>query len=221
MALFERGPRKAPLIGKVVGVGLVDEISDHTWVVIDAVDGRVHYAELGRLKPAEVPGRGTLVALAGDSLEGKPSKVPKVQELSPVELESQTTYDGQALAARGQWLAARNLATLSPTGDLKPSPEMMRTLRRSERERVVQGLSHVLNASYIHTEPGTRIRGIYDRAITTPTGKLAIIRSEDTFTLAPWRPVLEPFRGQAVTGVIGPNRVAWSLDRGRTLPGRT
>lgn len=247
MALFERGPRKAPLIGKVVGVGLVDEISDHTWVVIDAVDGRVHYAELGRLKPAEVPGRGTLVALAGDSLEGKPSKVAKVQELSPVELQSQTTYGGptwldqailsrwqpepvtpgfardvqQALAARGRWLVARNLATLSPTGDVKPSPEMMRTLRQSERERVVQGLSHVLNASYIHTEPGTRIRGIYDRAITTPTGKLAIIRSEDTFTLAPWRPVLEPFRGRAVTGVIGPNRVAWSLDRGRTLPGRT
>ncbi len=246
MALFERGPRKVPLIGKVVGVGLVDEISDHTWVVIDAIDGRVHYAELGRLKPAEVPGRGTLVALAGDSLEGKPSKVAKVQELSPVELQSQTTYDGptwldqailsrwqpepgtpgfardvqQALVARGQWLVARNLATLSPTGDVAPGPEMMRTLRRSERERVVQGLSHVLNASYIHTEPGTRIRGIYDRAITTPTGKLAIIRREDTYTLAPWRPVLEPFRGQVVTGVIGPNRVAWSLDRGRTLPGR-
>jgi hypothetical protein len=30
MALFERGPRKAPLIGKVVGVGLVDEITDRT-----------------------------------------------------------------------------------------------------------------------------------------------------------------------------------------------
>ena len=27
MALFERGPRKAPLIGKVVGVGLIDEIT--------------------------------------------------------------------------------------------------------------------------------------------------------------------------------------------------
>ena len=47
MALFERGPRKDPLIGKVVGVGLVDEITDRTWVVVDAVDGRVHYAELG------------------------------------------------------------------------------------------------------------------------------------------------------------------------------
>jgi type IV secretory pathway VirD2 relaxase len=55
MALFERGPRKAPLVGKVVGVGLVDEITDRTWVVVDAVDGRVHYAELGpaRCRSAE------------------------------------------------------------------------------------------------------------------------------------------------------------------------
>jgi type IV secretory pathway VirD2 relaxase len=42
MALFERGPRRVPLIGKVIGVGMVDEITDRTWVVIDAVDGRVH-----------------------------------------------------------------------------------------------------------------------------------------------------------------------------------
>src|SRR4029450_5165070 len=44
MALFERGPRKTPLIGKVVGVGLVDEITDRTWVVVDAVEGGGHYA---------------------------------------------------------------------------------------------------------------------------------------------------------------------------------
>ena len=31
MALFERGPRKVPLIGKVIGVGMVDEITDRTW----------------------------------------------------------------------------------------------------------------------------------------------------------------------------------------------
>src|SRR5581483_11655849 len=59
-------------------------------------------------------------------------------------------------------------------------------------------------------EPGTRITGVYEHAITTPSGKMAVIRREDTFTLAPWRPALEPFRGQAVTGVIGPNRVSWT-----------
>ena len=45
MALFEKGPRKAPLIGKVVGVGMVDEITDRTWVVVDAVDGRQRDAD--------------------------------------------------------------------------------------------------------------------------------------------------------------------------------
>jgi hypothetical protein len=47
-----------------------------------------------------------------------------------------------------------------------------------------------------------------------------VIRSADTFTLAPWKPALEPLRGRAVLGLVGPNRVMWTLDRGRTLPGR-
>jgi type IV secretory pathway VirD2 relaxase len=51
LALFEKAPRKTPLIGNIVGVGLVDEIADRSWVIVDAVDGRFHYAELGRLKP--------------------------------------------------------------------------------------------------------------------------------------------------------------------------
>lgn len=247
LALFERGPRKDPLVGKVVGVGLVDEISDSTWVVVDAMDGRVHYAELGRLKPHEVPQRDTLVALAGAGLDGKPSRVTRLQELSPVAVAGQVDYDGptwldqailakwrpepgmpgfasevrDALAARGRWLTSRNLATVSPTGGVDPASDMMRTLRRSENERLAQGLSHVLGASYVAAEAGTRIVGIYDRAITTPSGRIAVIRRDDTFTLAPWRPALEPFRGQTVAGTIGPTRVTWTLDRGRALPART
>ena len=33
-------------------------------------------------------------------------------------------------------------------------------------------------------QPGTRISGIYERPIITPTGKLALIRREGTFSLA-------------------------------------
>jgi type IV secretory pathway VirD2 relaxase len=73
MALFEKTPRKVPLVGKVVGIGLVDEITDRTWLVIDAVDGRAHYVELGRLSSNEIPSRGALVALGGGLLEGKPT----------------------------------------------------------------------------------------------------------------------------------------------------
>ena len=245
MALFERGPRKTPLVGKVVGVGLVDEISDHTWVVIDAMDGRAHYAELGRLKHADTPVRGTIVSLGGDGLDGKPSPVPKLQVLSPVALEKQATYDGPtwldeailsrwkpepgtpgfatqvraALATRRDWLVERRVATVAPSGDLTPTPDMVRTLRRAETDRLVQQVSRELNATYVPTPPGTRVTGVYDRAIITPTGKLAVIRREDTFTLAPWRPALELFRGRAVSGMISPSRVTWSLGRGRALPG--
>ncbi|HZR02347.1 MAG TPA: DUF3363 domain-containing protein, partial [Burkholderiales bacterium] len=229
-----------------VGVGMVDEITDRTWVVIDAVDGRAHYAELGHLKPEDVPSRGMIVALAGDSLQGRPTPHPKVQLLTPLDVELQVTYEGptwldqaivskwrpeagtlgyaaeldKALAARGRWLANRDLATASPTGEISPKSEMMRTLRQAETDRIVREVSRSLNATHVQAEPGVQISGIYDRVIRTPTGNIAVIRREDTFTLAPWRPALEPMRGRAVVGVIGPSKVTWTLNRGRGLPGR-
>lgn len=244
LALFEKGPRKHPLVGKIVGVGMVDEITDHTWVVLDAVDGRVHYADLGRLKPDAVPARGMIAALAGSTVQEKPTAVPVLTILSPVALDRLPTYEGptwldeaivskyrpdagipglatdvrSALIARGQWLANRDLAKLSGDGDVRPKPPMMMVLRRLETERLVRALSMELGAEFMPSMPGVRVTGVYDRSISTPTGKLAVIRRDDTFTLAPWNPALEPMRGLTVSGSIGPNRVAWRLDRARVLP---
>src|SRR5262245_7787268 len=111
LALFERGARKAPLIGKVVGVGLTDDISDRTWVVIDAADGRIHYAELGRLEPEDRPRLGNLVFLGAAALGDKPSTLPKLQVLSPIEIEQHCSYEGptwidQVLIADGMPEAA-------------------------------------------------------------------------------------------------------------------
>ena len=119
-----------------------------------------------------------------------------------------------ALAARGRWLEARDLARVSPNGDISPRPNMTRTLQQLETERIVRDLSRQLNAAYIPSEPGGRISGIYELAITTPTGKVAVVRREDTFTLAPWKPQLEPFRGRAVMGMIGLHRVTGSSIEG-------
>jgi Protein of unknown function (DUF3363) len=231
----------------VIGVGMVDEITDRTWVVVDAVDGRMHYADLGRIEPGDAPHRGMLVALAGDTtLRGKPTSVPRLEVLSEVEIGRLATYDGptwldeaiigkfqvqkelpgfaaelrQALADRGRWLAERGLADVSGPNEVAPKPEMMRRLRQRETAHLAEMVSRQLNAIHVPHESGTRVSGVYERSITTPTGKLAVIRSADTFTLAPWKPALEPLRGRAVLGLIGPSRVMWTLDRGRTLPGR-
>jgi hypothetical protein len=246
MALFEKRPRKQPLIGRIVGVGMVDEITDRTWVVLDAIDGRVHYAELGRLKPAEVPARGMLAALGGDSLQDKPTAVPKLHVLSPVDPQRYVDYDGPTwldeaivarwqpepglrgmaaelratIDARGAWLVGQQLAEVDVGGTVTPSPGLMTELRRRETQRLVKDLSRHLGAEFMPAAGGTRISGIYDRAISTPTAKIAVIRREDTFTLAPWKPALEPMRGLAVTATLGPSRVSWTLDRGRGLPPR-
>jgi hypothetical protein len=71
------------------------------------------------------------------------------------------------------------------------------------------------------TNQGPRISGTYERAIITPSAKLALIRRDDTCTLAPWEAALEPMRGQAVTAVISLNRVSWSLDRRRQFAGQS
>jgi type IV secretory pathway VirD2 relaxase len=245
-ALFERGRRQTPVAGRVIAVGLVDEITERHYVIVDGADGRVHYAELGRLNPHDVPGHGMIASLASDSLHGRPKSVVRLKVLSSVDLEALPSYDGptwldrpltdkervaiavtgfgaaldKALQDRRRWLVDNRLAELKPSGDWAPKPGMREALQAREQARIVQALSRQLNASYMPHEPGSRLSGIYERSIATPSGRLAVIRREDTYTLAPWKAVLEPMRGQAVTAVIGPNRVTWSLDRGRGLPGR-
>lgn len=246
LALFERGPRQQPLLGRVVGVGMVDEITDRRWVAIDAVDGRIHYAQLGSLKPAAVPHPGAVVLLAGTTTTGKPSSSPQLHQISAVAIEHQTTYHGptwldqallshwrpdaeaagfaaelrSAFAARLRWLKQRQLAEPSAvTGRLHPKAGMMQELRQQETQRLTASLARELGARYVAGD-GARIHGIYVRSIITPTARLALIRRDDTFTLAPWRPALEPLRGKAVCGLVGPSRVVWTLDRGRGLTDR-
>ena len=246
LAVFERGRRTALVIGKVIAVGLVDEITDRQYVIVDGADGRVHYAELGRLRPDETPARGMIVSLVSDRLEGKPRSTPRLTVLSPVELDRLPGYDGptwldravtakeriaagptgfgaeltRALDERRTWLSDRQLAEFRPSGELVPKPQMFAALQQRERANLAETLSRQINAAYMPNEPGSRVAGVYERSISTPSGKLAVIRREDTFKLAPWTAALEPMRGQMVLGSVGPQRVTWTLDRGRGLPGR-
>jgi type IV secretory pathway VirD2 relaxase len=244
LAVFESGRRRTPVIGKVVAVGLVDEITDRQYVIVDGIDGRAHYAPLGRIPPAEMPSRGMVVSLSGDSLYGRPRSAPRLQVLSPVAIATQVDYNGptwlddlliardrfktsssgfgvevhRALTQRAGWLAQQNLTETYGNGGVKPKPETLSLLRQREANRLAEALSRQLNATHVPYEPGERVFGVYDRSIMTPTGKLAVICNQDTFTLAPWKPALEAMRGRAVTGLIQQHRVTWMQDRGREIP---
>ncbi|MEP3475449.1 MAG: DUF3363 domain-containing protein [Hyphomicrobiales bacterium] len=51
------------VIGKVLKHGLVDELKEQSYVLIDGVDGYVHYANIGVLKDIELPDPGMIIEL--------------------------------------------------------------------------------------------------------------------------------------------------------------
>jgi hypothetical protein len=208
LAVFERGDRKVPVVGRVVGVGLVDEITDRQYVVVDGADGRVHYAELGRRSADAAPQRGMIVKLAADRLEGRPQASSRIEVLSPANLRGQETYLGptwldelisgkeclprlstgfgseveRAVATRVRWLTERQLAVRSVEGQVSLKPDALATLRRHETERLAATPRHY-GVPFAPAALGVSRR--HDRAITNPTAKSPPLSTP--MPLSPWR----------------------------------
>ena len=240
LAVFEKGDRRTPVVGRVVGVGLVDEITDRQYVVVDGVDGRVHYAELGRRPSDTAPGKDMIVSLAADRLGGRPQSATRIEVLSPAALKGQEAYVGptwldtvlsgrhrvatqstgfggdveRSLQARAIWLVERQLAERLPDNKLQVKPAAFETLRKLEIERFSSDLAKQYGVPFQTAQPGVTITGVYDRSITTPTAKLAVIRTATGVTVAPWRPSIEALRGQQVQGIMHPTKVVWGPGRG-------
>lgn len=160
---------------------------------------------------------------------GRPRSTPRLKILSTVALEALPTYDGPtwldtalsakqpslpaasgfagklevALEQRRRWLVDQRLAEPGHCGEWAPKPEMRHALQKRERLRMAQVLSRELNAAHVPYTTGSQVIGVYQRAIATPTGKMALIRREDTFTLAPWTPALETYKGRMASGRSG------------------
>ena len=47
-AIFSGARKSDPVIGRVVEVGIADEMSDRKYLIVDSIDGRIHYAETGK-----------------------------------------------------------------------------------------------------------------------------------------------------------------------------
>lgn len=57
-------PRATVLVGRIVERGLVDELTDRHYLVIDAADGRSHYVEIGRAEMGDSIRTAAIIAVA-------------------------------------------------------------------------------------------------------------------------------------------------------------
>ena len=123
----------------------------------------------------------------------------------------------RALQTRVRWLLEQQLAERPVAGQVRLKPDALATLRQHETERLAGDPARQYGVPLAPTVPGVAFSGVYDRAIITPTAKLAIIRTGTSVTVAPWRPALEAMRGQRVQGIVHQTRVVWSLEHTRGL----
>jgi type IV secretory pathway VirD2 relaxase len=242
-AIFDRGTRKEPLVGKVVGTGLVDEISDRSWLVVDATDGRVHYIEVGRLKPESVPARETIVRIVPDRLSGKPQASPRIDVLADPAHKAGPTYDGplwldrivanhdpsmqtragfgasltRDLDVRKLWLAAQDLGRFKTDSSFELRTSASTQLQQREQQRIGADVAVRTGASYFPSVPGTQARGTVGETIATPTAKLVVIRRDTELTVVPWSKALERHRGKEIAGIVTPHQLM--IGRNRARPG--
>ena len=241
-AIFDGAGKNGPVIGKVVGVGLADEIYDRQYVVVDGIDGRVHYAETSKLAPEEVPGPGMIVALSGSGGKGSMRNV-RIEVLSYWELEKLPGADAltwldrtivenkemplrehgfgaevkAAMAMRQQWLLSQQLAMRAPDGGVTPKPGLVADLINRDLDRVEKNLVQQTGTPSWRPMPDEIVRGRYERTVVRPTMKLAVLRSAEGITMVRWKPALELHRGREIIGHFRERSIELVLGRGRGL----
>jgi len=321
LTLHDPAP-ETPVVGRVIGKRLTDELGDRLALIVDGIDGRVHHLPGGDVGETEAALVGALVevrrasdvrpadrvisALAGETdglyrpsehrrrveAEGRLSgveadgyveahvrrlealrragiverldldrwRIPEdfdqrvaahearrgpaitIRILSALDLEGQVGSDGatwldrqlvgagriqpvqmgfgsevdRALAARRDRHIAQGDADPTPTG-VRYRAGLLAELEGRELDRVGSGLAKDGGLPFRRAADGETIKGVFKDKLSLASGQYALVERTRDFTLVPWRPVVEPMRGQTVTGVMQGASISWRLGRERGL----
>ncbi|OKO87668.1 conjugal transfer protein TraI [Bradyrhizobium sp. NAS80.1] len=86
--IFDPDQSSQRLVGRVVGEGFSDELRERRYVVVDGIDGRTYYAEIGSLSGQdEPPVRNTIIELS--------SRAAEPRQIDRTIAKIAATYDGR------------------------------------------------------------------------------------------------------------------------------
>jgi type IV secretory pathway VirD2 relaxase len=242
-ALFDPRKINARIVGRVAGIGLADEINDRHYLVIDGIDGRVHYADAGNIPPERVPEKGMIVSLEAQVQGDSQHPSIRLRILSYINLEKLIEAEGatwldkellsrkrepitdqgfgvntrDALARRRQWLVSKSLGDITTEGAFQPAPDMLNQLRQRDIRQASAALSKDLGLSFAEPVEGERITGTYTRGVDLASGRFAIIAKSNEFVLVPWQREFEKMRGTSLSGYRTSGGFEWDVSKPRRL----
>ena len=322
-ALHGEAP-KEPVIGRVIGKHLADELGDRVAIILDGVDGRVHHIALGARENTEEVRSGTIVEIGSAAPRSRPAdrniaalaaedgiyrpsehrakveaealpvpgrdydvyvtshvrrlealrragiaeridadqwRIPDdfaertaayearsrrraaVHVLTTLDLEAQIASDGAtwldrelaspgatpliatgfgaevcaALTRRTEVLVSQGHAWRSPEGCTRTPKDLVARLERQEVDRVGKEMERRTQVPFRMPAEGEHIRGVFTRTAQLASGKFAVIEGPDAFALVPWRPVMDPYVGREIGGIVRGGGISWNFTRQRGL----
>ncbi|MDX8456775.1 relaxase/mobilization nuclease RlxS [Mesorhizobium sp. VK9D] len=67
--VYDAGQNAEPIVGRVVARGLADEINDRHYLIVDGLDGKSHYIDIGKGEATEPTSEGCIVRVTPRSTE--------------------------------------------------------------------------------------------------------------------------------------------------------
>lgn len=226
-----------PVIGRLVGRGLHDELKGTAFAIVEGIDGRTHHVRFSDLELTGDAKPGAIVeARAYEDAMGR--KRLSLATRSDLTLEAQVIAPGATWVDR-QLLAREPVVTGSGFGaELRDAMErriehlagegfarrqgqrvifagdLINTLRRRELESATSKLSAETSLPHRSSAEGEHVSGVYRQRVSLASGRFAMIDDGLGFQLVPWRPVLEQQLGKQVSGIATPGGgVTWSFGK--------
>jgi hypothetical protein len=230
-----------PVIGRLIGRGLDDELKGTAFAIVDGIDGRVHHLKLPDI---DAVGDGPI----GGIVELRRFEDSRGRQRIALAVRSDLNLDRQVAAEGATWLdrrlVAREGADLSRAGfgaqvraaldqridvlteqglahrhgdKVTLGRNLIGTLRSRELDSVGRRLASETGLTYSPTREGDSVAGVYGRRLSLSSGRFAMIDNGLGFQLVPWLPSLERELGRRVSGVAGPGGVDWNFGRKREL----
>ncbi|HUO11674.1 MAG TPA: DUF3363 domain-containing protein, partial [Caulobacteraceae bacterium] len=189
---LDTDPNTSPVLGRLIGRGLDDELKGTAYAVIDGVDGKVHHVRLRDLDAATDAPLGSIV-------ESRPNAAGYLSVRSDLSLADQVHADGAT------WLD-RQLVSVSPSklssagfgAEVKDAlsrrvdhlvgnrlarregervvfaRDLLETLRRRELEAAGGRLAAEAAIPYRPTAEGDQVAGVYRQRVALASGRFAM-----------------------------------------------
>lgn len=229
-----------PVVGRLTGRGLEDELTGSGFAIIDGVDGRTHHIALSDLHEATDAPPGAIVEARARPQD--PRAPHRLLVRSDRTLEQQVSAEGatwldRQLVGRGPEALAggfgeevrramdRRIDHLTQSGLARRSGQrvvfardLLETLRARELDAAAKRVENQSGAAHLAPSPDGEISGVYRQRLDLASGRFAVIDNGLGFTLVPWRAELERHLGRHVEGTWTAGRgVDWSFSRTRGI----